>query len=254
MPPSTVKHLLRRALRVAGLEERAAGVKRAFEPSHTTQDRRDHEALATIFAAALAPDANCVDVGAHTGDVLADILRIAPRGDHLAFEPLPHLAATLRERLPGVTVRVVALGATAATAPFTHVVDRPGWSGLRERPTPAGAAARTETLTVAVERLDDALPPGYVPTLIKIDVEGAELQVLQGARRTLEVHRPLLVFEHGLGSADHYGTRPEQLHDLLTTLPLNYRIFDLQGGGPYDRAAFMETFHTSRRVNFLARP
>jgi len=247
----SAKQQLRRALAGVGLEPRAVALKRVVEPRHTTQDRRDHEALATIFAAALAPDANCVDVGAHSGDVLAEIVRIAPDGRHIGFEPLPDLAATLRRRLPNVDVRSVALGAAPGSFPFTHVLDRPGWSGLRPRPTPDGDAARTETITVAVERLDDVLPADYAPTLIKIDVEGAELGVLEGARATLAAHHPLIVFEHGLGSADHYGTTPHALHDLLTAL--DYRVFDLQGHGPYDRAAFAHAFHTAARVNFLAR-
>jgi FkbM family methyltransferase len=246
------KQQLRRALHTVGLEPRAVALKRAFEPAHTTQDRRDHEALATIFAAALAPDACCVDVGAHSGDVLAEIVRIAPRGRHIGFEPLPALAAALRQRLPGVEVREVALGDTPGTAPFVHVLDRPGWSGLRARPTPDGEATRTKTIEVAVQRLDDALPAGSVPALVKIDVEGAELGVLEGARATLTAHRPLIVFEHGLGSADHYGTSPGDVHDLLSGL--GYRVFDLQGNGPYDRTAFARAFHTAARVNFLARP
>jgi FkbM family methyltransferase len=246
------KQQLRRALSAVGLEPRAVALKRAFEPAHTTQDRRDHEALSTIFAATLAPDANCVDVGAHAGAVLAEIARIAPRGRHIGFEPLPDLAVALQRRLPGVCVRNVALGDAPGAFPFTHVIDRPGWSGLRPRPTPDGDAARTETITVTVERLDDALPEDYVPALIKIDVEGAELGVLHGARATLARHHPILVFEHGLGSADHYGTAPDDVHALLTDL--GYRVFDLQGHGPYDAAAFAHAFRTSSRVNFLARP
>jgi FkbM family methyltransferase len=250
VPPA--KQQLRRALARVGLEARAVALRRAFEPASRTQDRRDHEALATVFAAALAPDANCIDVGAHGGDVLDDLLRIAPDGHHLAFEPLPDLAAQLQQRLPQVDVRAVALSDANGTAEFAHVVDRPGWSGLRERPTPDGATARVERITVPTQRLDDALPPGYVPALIKVDVEGAELQVLQGARQTLATHRPLVVFEHGLGSADHYGTRPGDVHALLTAT--GHRIFDLQGGGPYDAAAFAHAFHHATRVNFLARP
>jgi FkbM family methyltransferase len=246
------KQQLRRALSTVGLEPRAVALKRALEPSHTTQDRRDHEALATIFATALAPDANCVDVGAHSGDVLDDITRIAPDGHHIGFEPLPELAEQLQKRHPDVCVRTVALSDTTGSATFAHVLDRPGWSGFKARPTPDGADARVQTIEVVTERLDDALPVDYVPALIKIDVEGAELQVLRGARQTLGRHRPLVVFEHGLGSADHYGTRPEDVHDLFTQV--GYRVFDLQGQGPYDRAAFMEAFHTAARVNFLARP
>ncbi len=108
------------------------------------------------------------------------------------------------------------------------------------------------TITVPTQRLDDALPDGCAPALIKVDVEGAELQVLEGARATLATHRPVLVLEHGLGSADHYGTRPEDVHDLLSGL--GYRLFGLQGQGPFDRAAFAATFHAATLVNFLATP
>jgi FkbM family methyltransferase len=244
---------LRQALGAVGLEARAVAVRRALEPRQRTQDRQDHEALATVFAAVLAKDANCVDVGAHAGDVLAEMLRVAPEGRHIGFEPLPEVAERLRERHPEVSVRNVALSDATGTASFTHVLDRPGWSGFKARPTPDGAAARTQTITVATQRLDDALPEGYVPALVKIDVEGAELQVLEGARATLREHRPIVVFEHGLGSADHYGTTPQDVHALLTQR-LGYRIFDLQGGGPYDQRRFAETFHAATRVNFLARP
>ncbi len=58
------------------------------------------------------------------------------------------------------------------------------------------------------ERLDDALPDGLVPRLIKVDVEGAEMLVLRGAQRTIARHRPSILFEHGIGAADRYGSGP----------------------------------------------
>jgi hypothetical protein len=107
------------------------------------------------------------------------------------------------------------------------------------------------SIEVKLERLDDALPDGYVPALIKIDVEGAELQVMQGAAETLARHRPFVVFEHGVGGADLYDTGPGQVFDLLIEARL--RIFDLEGEGPYDRTRFEETF-TEPIWNFLAAP
>src|SRR4029077_11458748 len=129
------------------------------------------------------------------------------------------------------------------------VVTRPGWSGFRERPYPGDE--RTERITVDVVRLDDALSAGYAPDLIKIDVEGAWLGVLRGARATLSAHHPIVVFEHGLGSADHYGTRPDDVFDSFTDL--GYRILDLDGHGPYTRTEIVDCFATQRRPHFLAR-
>src|SRR5215471_4230245 len=239
----------KRAVDAVGLGDHARRIKRAFEPASTTQDRRDHEHLGAILGALLARDSNCVDVGAHGGDVLADLCRLAPDGHHIAFEPLPQMAAALRERFPGVDVHETALGSEPGPAEFAHVVTRPGWSGLRARPTPGDD--RVETITVTVERLDDALSGGYRPDVVKIDVEGAELGVLQGARGTLAAHHPTVIFEHGLGSADHYGTRPQDVFDLFEAL--RYRILDLDGQGPYTRTAFAECFAAQRRTNFLAR-
>jgi FkbM family methyltransferase len=245
-----IRETLRRAVVATGLEAPAQRVKRALEPAATTRDRRDNEHLRAILATALAPDANCVDVGANVGDVLADIVRLAPRGHHVAFEPLPALAADLTRRFPDVDVRAIALGDADEPSEFVHVITRPGWSGLRERPYPGDE--QTERITVPVARLDDALPGGYVPAFVKIDVEGGELDVLRGAKQTLAAHRPILAIEHGLGSADYFGARPQDLHALLTEL--GYRVFDLDGDGPYTAVAFVETFTTARRVNFLARP
>jgi hypothetical protein len=78
------KQQLRRVLGAAGLEPRAVALKRAFEPAHTTQDRRDHEALATIFAAVLAPDADCVDVGPYDRAAFAHAFHTAARVNFLA--------------------------------------------------------------------------------------------------------------------------------------------------------------------------
>src|SRR5262249_26220258 len=56
--------------------------------------------------------------------------------------------------------------------------------------------------------------------LIKIDVEGAELQVLAGSIKTLSRDKPIIVFEHGLGAAEYYNTRPEQVFELLSSCGL----------------------------------
>jgi Methyltransferase FkbM domain len=132
-----------------------------------------------------------------------------------------------------------------------HVLDDPGWSGFVERPVPGGGAV--EEIVVACERLDDVLAEGLRPRVVKIDVEGAEEEVLRGALETLGRHRPHVFFEHGRGSADHYGTIPERLHDLLVG-GLGYSLHGLDGAGPFDRERLAAIFASGERVNFHARP
>ena len=182
-------------------------VRRRFLPAHIRADIRDTELLVALLEEMLEPDSDCLDVGAHAGSVLAEMVRIAPRGRHVAWEPLPAFAARLRERFPDVEVREAALGNEDGERSFAHVVEDPGWSGFLARPTPSSSPV--EELAVRVERLDDVLPEGVRPAFVKIDVEGAEEEVLRGALETLRHHRPVVAFEHGRGSADHYGTRAQ---------------------------------------------
>jgi hypothetical protein len=84
-------------------------------------------------------------------------------------------------------------------------------------------------------------------------VEGAEQQVFRGALETLRRHGPVVIFEHGSGSAEFFETGPADIHALLTD-EAGYRIFDLDGNGPYSPEEFKRTFHATERVNFVARP
>jgi Methyltransferase FkbM domain len=89
-----------------------------------------------------------------------------------------------------------------------------------------------------------------VPAFIKVDVEGAELQVFRGAADTLARHKPTVFFEHGEGAADRYGTSSAQIHDLLVG-EAGLRIFDERGHGPYSRDQFEAVF-TEPVWNFVA--
>jgi FkbM family methyltransferase len=227
----------------------ARRLRRRFLPAHVRADIRDTELLVALMEEVLEPDSDCLDVGAHAGSALAEIVRLAPEGRHVAWEPLPQFAERLRHAYPSVEVREAALSNEAGAREFAHVPAEPGWSGLVARPTPAGSSV--ETIVVQTERLDDALPDGVRPAFVKIDVEGAEELVLRGAVETLRRHRPVIAFEHGHGSADHYGSGPHSIHRLLVG-ELGYRIFGLDGDGPYDESRFAEIFARGKRVNFAA--
>ncbi len=247
----------RSVVRRSGREEQARVMvgrmreaRSAFDPA-SRQTLRDEHAMRVVLATALRRDGNAVDVGANRGETLDLILAAAPAGRHIAYEPIPDLAQQLAASYPQVEVRNAACSDEAGSAEFTHVLDVPALSGLRQRADLPTEAHEVEQITVKLERLDDALPEGYVPSLIKIDVEGAELLVMRGAAETLARHRPFVIFEHGIGGADLYGAKPGELFDLLTECGL--RVFDLEGNGPYTRDGFEAVF-AEPIWNFLAAP
>jgi FkbM family methyltransferase len=232
------------------LQGRLREARSAFDGGLRRELRDDH-AMRVVLAAVLHGDSNAIDVGANEGGVLEPIVHIAPSGRHIAYEPIPELCKRLVDRFPSVDVRQAALYDSPGTVSFTHNLDRPTVSGLRQRGDVDASSDALRHFSVRTERLDDVLERDYVPTLIKIDVEGAELGVLRGAVETLHRHRPHVLFEHGIGGADLYDARPTELFDLLDESGL--RIFDLDGVGPYSRERFEATF-SEPIWNFLAAP
>lgn len=199
-----------------------------------------------LLADVLTVDSNCVDIGACEGEVLSVMVRLAPEGRHIAYEPLPEMFSRLTKNFSNVDVRQAAVADRNGETSFVHVIDAPAWSGLRRSGIPSSKPA-LEEIRVRVVRLDDDLPKDYVPALIKIDVEGAELQAIEGALRTIRVHKPTILFEHG-HAARAYGTTPDQIFEQLSSR-CGLQIFGLRGG----RALTLEEFRASKEWNFVAR-
>jgi FkbM family methyltransferase len=244
------KSRLKRAALRAGVGVPLRAIKRRLEPAYARRDRADHARLRRLLGEALQPGSNALDVGCHEGAVLTEIVRLAPRGRHVAWEPLPDLCAHVARRFPQVDVRCAALSDRAGEREFVHVTTLPGWSGFRALSYPG--EQETELIRARVERLDDVLPEAYVPALIKVDVNGAEREMLAGGLETIVRHRPVVVFEHGRGAADYYDTQSADVWELLAEAA-GLRIFGLDGAGPFSLGEFEDEFARGERVNFVAR-
>ncbi len=179
-----------------------------------------------IMKRVLQEDSNCIDVGCHQGSILREILRFAPKGTHFAFEPIHEMYKDLRETYGSFTnlhIYDFALSDIVETTSFQHVVSNPGYSGFRRRRYDH-PHEQIQEIMVKTNLLDNLIPKHIPIHFIKVDVEGAELQVFKGAIETIKNNRPIIVFEHGLGAADFYGTKPETLYDLLT-VQCDLRLF-----------------------------
>ena len=176
----------------------------------------------------LHTDSNCIDVGAHKGEILDIFLDKASRGRHSAFEPIPEFNKNLQTKYEGrAHVFSCALSDRSGTMLFNVVLDDPAYSGLKKRSYKT-ASPTIESIEVEVRLLDEALRDReYTIHLIKIDVEGGELDVLKGATEILKKDKPLLLFEFGKGASEYYGTMPHHMFELLDAL--NYSIRTLDG-------------------------
>lgn len=147
-----------------------------------------------LFVRHVRPGDTFLDVGAHVGFyTLLGARLVGPDGHVRAFEPDPTNAHHLREhvrinRLPNVHVEEAAVAASEGTAHFG------GGSG-------SGTGRLTGTGEVAVRTVAlDAVCArhGLEPSAIKIDVEGAEVHVIEGGTEMIRRARPVIFLStHG---------------------------------------------------------
>lgn len=157
------------------------------------------------------PGMAVADVGANIG-LLTLVMAWAtgPTGRVLAFEPeaVPRANLEKMKHLNGlswVEVRDQAVGAAAGRLTF-HVSDIIGHSSLYALPESEGA----RTIEVEVVRLD-AVAPGGRLDVVKIDVEGAELDVLAGMSGLIARNKDLaVVAEFGPEHLTRVGQTPAQ--------------------------------------------
>jgi FkbM family methyltransferase len=241
---TSIKTSAKKALGAIGLEDQAKLLWAARNASGRRNIRDDRQ-LKFLIRATLTPTANCVDVGAADGDILREMVLIAPQGQHMAFEPIPAAADALKKDFPTVDIHAIALSNQAGQAEY-HIADDAPLSGLQQRDW---LGAKYKTITVPVACLDELIPAGKKIDFIKIDVEGAQVRVLQGAIRVLTEHHPLLWIEHGDKSAGAHGTTRRDLWDLLAGN--DYRLFTADGEGPLSWGEF-DSAEVKRLWTFLA--
>jgi FkbM family methyltransferase len=194
----------------------AAGLRLRYPQNpdyvHGSSERPVQEAL----AGRLCRGDVFYDIGANVGffSLLAARL-VGPGGYVCAFEPHPRNAATVAANaalnaMPHLRVFEVAVGAFARRDELLMTEWDGGatLSGL-----PLGPSAPVARAAVEVVPLDEFVPAHGLPlpTFVKIDVEGAEVEVIDGMVRTIEQSRPVLLYEVDDGDEGVFRRRWDEL-------------------------------------------
>lgn len=201
------------------------GMKMVIEPSSldiytyiVSQGRSWDEHVVDACSSVLKPDGVFYDIGASVGYIALEMAALVRGGGTvIAFEPQPELARAVATSarlndFDHLQVFDTMLGDHAGDAALhvgshsVHASAIPREDGSRK------VECSMTTLDLLVET--GRIPP---PTVIKMDVEGAELLVLRGATRTIRDHKPHLIFESD-ENMDRYGYKRGDILDLLSSL------------------------------------
>jgi FkbM family methyltransferase len=189
------------------------------------------ELLVALLAARLVhPGQTAVDGGSNTGlHALALARLVGPTGHVLCVEPVPEVAVKLVRHLADAdllsrcSIHPQALWNEAGLVDLVVDHANTALSHLRRANEPVG-----ETRTVPACPLDDLVGTRSV-SFIKLDLEGADIQGIEGGRSVLHRCRPPVVFECGRPRADgrRQGRTCEEFLGFFADL--DYRVFDLHG-------------------------
>ena len=223
-------------------------------PFGVTQNQRYDRQTKQVLKKVCKPDSNCIDVGCHKGEIMEWMLKYAPDGKHMGFEPIPVFYNYLVDHFPAsVKFHRLALSDKKGVIKFNYVISNPAYSGIKKRKYDRDNELDT-LIKVETDKLDSVLDTGHQVDFMKIDVEGAEYEVLKGAKETLKRWRPVMVFEHGKGAADVYGVAPGEVFDFLTKL--DYRVSTMGGWlkkqAPMSKEEFERFFETGKHYYFIA--
>jgi FkbM family methyltransferase len=188
----------------------------------------------------LRPGDTAIDAGAHIGFFTMQMAAaVGATGRVYAFEPFDANADLLERSITEnrfedrVVVQRAAVGAAAGSATLTFPVETLNSGGaylLREGTSLLAGNQKKEVPLVALDGLDIRRPVRF----IKMDVEGAEPQVIKGAARILREDRPVILSELHPTQLDRAsGVTADEF--LVQIRALGYRAQTIDGA-PIDRA------------------
>ena len=165
------------------------------------------------------------DVGANVGLYTWDVRKACPNRKILAFEPDPENIKLLEKTLRGANLQNVeickcALSNQLAEVSFfqDNLTSATGCVAGKDKPwIEQYLNGSANEIRVKTETLDSILRKDRTPSLIKIDVEGHEVEVLQGARNTIREAKPMMIIE---------SFPPKQSTVLSLLHELGYRSMD----------------------------
>ncbi len=148
-----------------------------------------------LYSQLIHPGDTVLDIGGNIGyyALIASQL-VGPTGRVIAVEPVPDTYCYLHKNTavcPNITSLQVAVGVEGATQEL-HISEVPNWSALFRYPGQK-VINTISVVTRSIDALVDEL--GIAPNVVRMDIEGGEVEALAGAMKTIFQHKPRICVE-----------------------------------------------------------
>jgi FkbM family methyltransferase len=198
------------------------------------------------------------DVGANVGIYVWEVRKVCPTRKILAFEPNPANLALLEMTRKEAEIQNLELCPDA----LSNQTDEVSFS--QDPLTSATGCIRgdekpwieqylngsTNQITINTRTMDSAVDDNKIPSLIKIDVEGHEVEVLEGAVRTLSNTKPLLIIESFppkqvkvISLLQTYGYNLEDADRISPVNSKTNNLFAWHPQGPLEESIIQKVLH-----------
>lgn len=169
-----------------------------LDESGTSHYVNDTEFFSHYYSLVVREDADVVDVGFNVG-MQTELILPLTTGKIIGFEASKQIYEFAADKFKDnkrVNLFNIAISNTTGTAEF-YDTELWGAGSLKQTEGMKASHANEHNITtVQLGRLDDLLSQDVNIGLIKLDIEGAEILALDGARRLLERNRPFIVMEY----------------------------------------------------------
>src|SRR5665648_55998 len=254
-----------------------AYIRRRLLPNFLPKTLQHENYLDDIYASALKnKDGAILDVGANTGQTLLKMLSFDKSRPYFGFEPQCTAASSvdnflIENQIKNYCILPIALSDKNESIPL-HIRGK----GLRAMASSGASMVegfRPEnfygtTKYIYASRGDEVIDSLGIPSiaLIKIDVEGAELEVIKGLEMTIDKHRPFILFEvlhHYLIATNEAldkesiafrESRIQELEELIRTK--NYHVYQIIGNEEITKVAKIvpEVINDLASTDYIAVP
>lgn len=227
----------------------------AFSPIPLSKNQYYDRLTERVIKKVCSKNSVCIDAGANNGKILALFIKHSPNTLHYAFEPLPQLYKLLVRKYGSASqVYKVALSNKKGMSDFNAVISDPAYSGLKKRPY--DNPEKDEIIQVKTDLLDNIIEPGVIITLLKLDVEGGEYDILLGAKRIITESRPYILFEFGKGGSDAYHVSSNMMYNFFSSFGYQVNLLDkfLKKAPPLALHEFDSEYHKGKEYFFIAYP